>query len=155
MKPQVYCTYLYADGHAVIIYEKTDPDAGKVQFAEVHELYGPDCYFTGRVILYRADGLTTLVRNAYSVRATVASLKHGSQRTKELGIAVGYLEVCMSKDWHNSVTFYDLPGTLGGPYSYQPDTIETFDPDLSLWGHVRVARIHRVKAPAPAQEVAA
>jgi hypothetical protein len=151
----LHCAYLYADGHAVIIYKKQDNDAGEIQFAEIIESFGPKhCSFTGRIVISRYGGLLNLIRKAYTVRATAASTQHGSDRTRELGISVGYLEVEMSNDWNDSITLYDMPGTMAGPYTYQPETVETFDAGISRWSGYPVARIHRVKSPEPVQAAA-
>ena len=35
MKAQLCTAYLYADGHAVLIYRKTDPQAGEITWCEI------------------------------------------------------------------------------------------------------------------------
>ncbi len=154
-KPEVYCSYLFADGHAVVVYQKRDPDAGEIKFAEVFERLGPDCHFKGRIVLHNPRGLLNLIRKSNNVRAVEPHIKHGSDRSKEMGVEVGYLEVCLSKDWQDSVCFYTMPGVLSASFTIQPGNEETFDPDASSWSGYRIARIHRVKQPQQSNSQAA
>src|SRR5277367_4883420 len=94
VKSKLHCAYLFADGHAVFVYEKRDPQAGDIQWAEVVEKFGPACSFTGRIVFHwGSNGLLKLCRNAVSVRAKAPTLEAGSDRTRELGIPVGTLEI--------------------------------------------------------------
>jgi len=154
MKASIYCAYLYADGHAVVIYEKQDSDAGSIKYVEVYEKLGPECNFKGRLVVHRG-GLFNLLRRAKIVRAVTPSLSHGSQNTQEKGIEVGYLELTMSNDWTDTIAFYEMPGLISGPHTYQPTGAdEAFDPDASIWGQYRIARVHRVKPTPTTQAVA-
>ena len=52
MKQKLHCAYLFADGHAVLVYEKHDRQAGDIRWAEVVEKFGPECRFTGRIVFH-------------------------------------------------------------------------------------------------------
>ena len=146
VRKKLHCAYLFADGHAVLVFEKRDPQAGDIRWAEVVEQFGPECRFTGRIIFHwGSTGLLNLCRKAIAVRAKAATLDAGSERTRELGIPVGTLEVQLGDDHLDKVYFHDLSGVLGAPYTYQPEQDEKFDPDISRWADRRVAKVHRVK----------
>lgn len=141
---RLQCAYLYADGHAILIYEKQDRDAGRIEFAEVHERFtDAKILFQGRLVFNRfhAEGLLRLAKLADEICATRAKIESGSDRTKELGIAVGSLRFHIGGD----VSFHSMPDILSDGWTYQPDMLEHFDEGLSRWGHSPVARIHRVK----------
>ena len=145
MKQKLHCAYLFADGHAVLVYEKHDRQAGDIRWAEVVEKFGPECRFTGRIVFHwGSNGLLNLCRKAVAVRAKAASLDAGSERTRGLGIPVGTLEVQLGKDRLDNIHFHDLDGVLSAPYSYQPEQDETFDPEASRWADYRVAKVHRL-----------
>lgn len=147
-RKKLQCAYLFADGHAVLVYEKHDREAGDVRWVEVIEKFGPECHFTGRIVFHwGSDGLVNLCRKALEVRAKVPSVEAGSTRTKELGLAVGTLDVQLGRDSLDGVHFHDLDNVLSGPYKYQPEVVETFDPQISHWSDYRVAKIHRLPAP--------
>lgn len=146
-------TYLYADGHAVCLFEKNDKQAGLIEWAEVWEKWTEaDCRFEGRIIIGRySEGLAALCKSAKAIRAKAPTVDAGSEGTRAKGILFGTLEVQTKA---GSLYFHDMPGTISGPYTYQPDAVENFDAGLARWGNVRVGAIHRVKAGAPAMAVA-
>jgi len=159
MKPQITCTYLYSDGHAVRVFEKQDRDAGRVQFAEIFErftLAPAGLSFTGRIIFGRyAGALAEIVRrHATGIRADAASARNGSEATRKAGIVLGDLMIDTA---FGRLHLHEFPDLLSGEYTYQPDVIEAFNPDASTWADHRVARVHRLPAPAVAgrKEVAA
>jgi hypothetical protein len=150
MKKKLHCAYLFADGHAVLVYEKHDRQAGEIKWAEVVEKFGPDCQFEGRIVFHwGSNGLLELCRKAIAVRAKAPTIEAGSTRTKELGIPVGTLELQLGNDHLDHVHLHDLHGVLSGPYCYQPEVSETFDPQISRWCDYRVAKVHRVRAKPP------
>jgi hypothetical protein len=127
MKKQLHCAYLFADGHAVLIYEKRDRQAGDIRWAEVIEKFGPECRFTGCIVFHRGSSdLLNLCRKAEAVRATAATL--------EIQLTEGRL--------HN-VWVHGLSGVLGAPYTCQPEHDVKFDPEISHWANYRVAKVHR------------
>jgi hypothetical protein len=153
MRKKLHCAYLFADGHAVLVYEKHDRQAGDIRWAEVIEKFGPECRFEGRIVFHwGSNGLLELCRKAVAVRAKAPTLDAGSERTRELGIPVGTLEIQLGDDHLDRVYFHDFDGVLSAPYKYQPEIVETFDPQISRWCDYRVAKVHRVPAkPQPAQ----
>lgn len=148
------CTYLYADGHAVQLFEKNDPDAGNIEFVEITEKFTEaHLSFEGRILFDRYnDGLVWLAKNALRIEAREASLERGSDNTKKLGIAVGHCEFKMK---FGDVWFTSMDRVISCPYTYQPKNTETFDPTLTHWCAHHVAKIHRVKAPASAERAVA
>lgn len=147
-------TYLYADGHAVLLFKKQDKEAGEIEFVEIVERFtDASLSFTGRLVIGPYSGAVShVIKLADSVRAKVPTLNDGSEGTRAKGIAFGTLEVRLGK--HGSLYFHDMPGTISGPYTYQPDHVETFDAGCGRWGGYGVARIHRVK-PAELAAIAA
>lgn len=144
------CLYLYADGHAVAVYAKTFREVGQVEFTEITEQWTKArCHFTGRLVLGRSGsaGLAELMRSAQAIVVQAPSLERGSQATKERGIRVGSLELIMPKG--QSLYWHDLSQVISCPWTYQPDCVEAFDPNLREWADKKVHRIHRIKAPAP------
>jgi len=152
MRKNLHCAYLFADGHAVLIYEKRDRQARDIRWAEVVEKFGPECKFEGRIVFHwGSNGLLNLCRKAVAVRAKAPTLDAGSERTRELGILVGTLEVQLGQDDLDRIHLHDLDGVLSAPYKYQPEHGEQFDPRISHWADYRVAKVHRVPAkPQPA-----
>jgi len=79
MKKKLHCFYLFADGHAVLIYEKHDRQAGEIKWGEIIEKFGPECRFEGRIVFHGgSNGLLNLCRKAVAVRATAPTLDAGS-----------------------------------------------------------------------------
>ena len=148
--------YLYPDGHAVAMWEKRDRDAGTIEWAEIHERWGPAVGIqTGRLILN--GQLALLVRGARAVNARPASIDAGSESTRAAGLALDTLEVLPQGagiDW--PVHFHNVPSMLSGPWTFQPDAgAETFDDvrEKATWGLSNVGRVHyrrRKKSPAGA-----
>jgi len=157
MKKKLHCTYLFADGHAVIIYEKHDRQRGEIKWAEVIEKFGPECRFEGRIVFHwGSNGLLNLCRKAVAVRATIPTLDAGSERTRELGIPVGTLEIQLGDNRLDRIYFHDLDGVLSAPYKYQPEVAETFDPQITRWRDYRVAKVQRLPAkpqPVPVEAI--
>lgn len=144
MKTQSTVTYLYADGHAVVVFEKHDKHAGTVTWVEVFEEWTKaHCSFQGRVIIGRySGGLAWLCKQALSIRAQEPRVDAGSEGTRQKGILFGTLEVVTKG---GSLYFHDMPATISGPYTYQPDHVENFDAGLARWGNYPVGKIHRKK----------
>jgi hypothetical protein len=144
-KPRLTVTYLYADKHAVQIWEKQDPDAGTIEYVEVIERYTEAyCTFTGRLIFGRwHEAVANLCRRASGIRAEAPEVGRGSDATRKHGLAVGTLELHIKE---GQIHWHDMPSLISSCYTYQPDQCETFNPDLASWSDRRVARIHRAKA---------
>lgn len=146
--------YLYADGHAVVIRTEKTKRAGTVEYAEVYENWGPRCDFQGRIIFYNRSGLGKHSRKAKNISAREASTENGSDATRKAGIAVGSIFLGFGPG--EGFYIYDFPNLLSACYTYQPDVIETFNPDIRVWGTQQVMRVFRKKiAPQKAMEAAA
>jgi hypothetical protein len=146
-----HCAYLYPDGHAVIVYEKHDNDAGEVQFVEIHERFFTHAkflHFKGRIVCSKL-GLVNLMQDAVAIEATGPRIEDGTQKTIAMGIPVSTLNV---QTKGGTLHFYDLHGLWSGDFTYQPgDTYaETFRPDIlattSVWGTHHIARVVPAKA---------
>lgn len=159
MKTQktIRCSYLYADGHAVIIWEKQDPDAGKIEYAEVHEKWTEaKLYFKGRLIFGQFEQeMLKLAKRATSIQCSEASTEHGSENTRKLHIPVGHLCFHMGSGYSDSLTFHELPGLLSGAYTYQHDNRDTCPaPDARTWGLVNIGKFHPAKQATATQAAA-
>lgn len=145
MKPTFRTSYLFQDGHAVVIYEKPDKHAGKVEWCEIIQKLGPVCLFTGRIVIPTL-ALFELTRKALHVRAKPPEINMGSANTKRLGIPVGYVRLQMIRDQYDGdVTFQLMPSIISAPFTVQPENAEPFDPNARYWGGSRVHKIHLVK----------
>lgn len=144
------CSYLYADNHAVLVYEKQDKDAGTINFVEIHEHWtDAKLSFTGRLIFGQFDQeMMKLAKRANSIQAHEASTSRGSENTKKMGIAYGSLEFRMSSNyWGNALHFHELPGLISGSYTYQPKVEEKCPAATEMfWGNYRVAKFHAKQA---------
>jgi hypothetical protein len=145
MKAKQTCAYLYADGHAVLVFEQ-DVRVGKfsqtIEYVVIHEKFTQaQCSFKGRLILgrYTASGLIKLVKSASRIDAKEPRQDYGSENTRKLGIAVGSLTFDFSDG--SSLYFYDMPNLISGPYHYQPENIESFDATATTWASHKVAEI--------------
>ena len=149
MKTQSQCFYLYADGHAVQVFEKNDKDAGRITFVHIHEKWTKaSLSFKGRMVFGRYDnGIPALIEKAISVRASSASYESGSDNTKAKGIAVGNLSIEHPMG-HFHWTL--MPDLISGPVTYQPEVVESFDATLTAWGIHNVSKIIRAKQTATA-----
>jgi len=130
MKKKLHCAYLFADGHAVLVYEKHDRRAGDIRWAELVEQFGPECRFSGRVMFHEgSSAMLNLCRKAVAVRVAHATL-----------------EVELHNAQFNPVWHHGLSSVLGAPYTYQPEQDEKFDPQISRWGDYRVTKVYRSPA---------
>lgn len=141
----VSCAYLYADGHAVLVYEKRDADAGTIKFVEIHEKFTEaKLFFKGRIVLggYGKEGILKLIPQAIRIEADAQESSHGSENTRRLGIKVGGLDVILKGEARLHFVSLDV---ISAPYTYQPEHEEKFNPSLGTWGDCNVAKIHRVE----------
>jgi hypothetical protein len=154
--------YLYADGHAVICYEQ-QIRVGKVctalEYCDIHEkITDADLNFKGRIVLHRyhAAAYLHLIQTCDRVSCRIPDIEMGSEKTKQLGLHVGYLMF----DYGNSCV--EIPTLSDGQtfetdvhhsicsngYTYQPHTEEKFS-DLPTWqdewGNTKVSAIYREK----------
>lgn len=140
-KPIATCVYLYNDRHAVVMYEKRDEHVGTVQFVEIHERWTEaNCNFSGRLIFDRYNmGMWKVARKAIHIRASEATFKGGSDKTRNLGIAVGSLEIWLDNE--HALHWNDFRNVISNCYTHQPEMEEKFDPNLKEWSGHKVAKI--------------
>lgn len=136
--------YLYADGHAVQIWEDSHPQAGPLYWVELIEEYGPEIrmQFEGRIYFSGWAGLGQLAKRASRIRIFA---KNGTSKTQELGIACVTLTLIFPDI--GPLHFHDMPGLMSGDFSHDPNLTETFNPDLSVWADMRVAKVTRKPQP--------
>ncbi len=147
MKPSLNTIYLYADGHAVLTYNKHDKDAGQIQFAHLHEKLGPRCLFKGRIV-FHTSGYMHILKIARAVNAIKPSLEHGSERTQQLNIEVGNIDFIFGEGAEqNHFHIPLLPDILSNGIRYQPDVEEFWDQvDCSVvWADHHIAKKFRVE----------
>lgn len=149
MSAKVECAYLYADGHAVLLYEKSvrlGANVTRLEYAVIHEKW-TDAHlsFKGRLVFSRggAAALLALCKQASAIRAVEKSVEHGSQNSKAMGVAVGSLSFDMKSGGH--LYFYDL-SILSGQFTYQPEIVEVFDASARKWSGHPVSEIKLRKA---------
>jgi len=148
LQSTAYCGYLHSDGHCVIIHEGKHPQAGKVQWVEIIEQLDLHCDFDGRIVFHNClhDHRFAMLLDGSvdSIRCTVPSTTFGSENTKRLGIAIGYLEFT-SRKWNGSLGWHTMPGVISDGITYQPENGEIFAnrTDDMFWSGHRISKIHR------------
>ena len=137
--------YLYADGHMVLVHEKNDDDAGKVNWVTMYENIGIKCYFdTGRLIIQ--PGVMPFLSQATVIEAHKADLTHGSENTKTRGIAVE--TIILRNGVSNSIKgmswiIAQCPGLISSDM-YCNEGHETFEEvkDLSFWSSYKIKNVY-------------
>ena len=134
--------YLYNDGHLVLIHEKNDKDAGRVEYATIYENVGIKCSFEGRLII--DDGVLPFVLEAVNIQVLPASVDQGSQLTKDKNIRVETI-ILKSKYTNNDWIINLFPDFISGDIKYQGDVSEKFtDIENSYsWGMAPIKKIYR------------
>lgn len=148
MKAKQTCAYLYADGHAVILFEQDVKIGGKtttVEYAVIHEKWTEaSLAFDGRLCFsrYGSAAMMDLAKRATRIKATVPSVENGSENSRKLGVAIGNL----SFDFANNsyLSFLDT-SIISGQYRYQPDVKETFNAEQQAWGTVKSVTVKRAE----------
>lgn len=145
------CAYLYADGHAVILYEQKVKLGGAsqtVEYAVIHEQWTKaSLSFKGRLCFsrYGSAAMLDLCKRAVSIKACPPSTENGSENTRKLGLAIGNLSFDFADGSY--LYFNYMPDLISGQFTYQPDHTDMFEADRSTWGYVKVAEIKRKPAP--------
>lgn len=155
-KKKIRSSYLYADGHAVIIYEKEDKDAGTVEFVEVHEKWtNARLGFKGRLTFGQFEQeMLHLAKRAYAIEAKEPRTDYGSENTKRMGIAVGYLTYEMRPGGYgSSLHWTTMPGVISAGFTYQPEVQEDCPTvEDRKWGAYPIGKFHRQPIQAVAKE---
>lgn len=138
LKPrdQLCAVYLYADGHALASFERYVRDVDKrVSYYKQIDTLGIACRFEGRIVFSRYDGAAWLramiAAGCTSIIAYAPHIDRGTEFTKKAGVAVGYIS---AQTPFGEITEYDFPRFMSGNHTYQPDTVEAFDPERVEYG---------------------
>jgi hypothetical protein len=169
----ITAAYLHADGHVVLLIEKTLRN-GRLhdtrEYAEVYEQWTKATLrFEGRIVFHRhyAPAYLRLAKIATEIRATVPGLEHGSENTKRRGLHYGDLTFSIDGGAVSIPTFSD--GTDWGGwqnsicsngYCYQPKNTDTFSSNTegghaSTWCDHPIIAMHPILTAAPPAAAAA
>jgi len=137
--------YLYQDGHMVLIHEKRDRDAGRVEYATIYEDIGIKCAFEGRLII--DNGALPFILEAANIQVLPSSIDQGSQLTKDKNIRVETI-ILKSKYTNNDWIINSFPDFIASDIKYQGDVSEKFaDIETNcIWGMATVKKIYRVQS---------
>jgi hypothetical protein len=133
--------YLHTDGHLVLIHEKKDKDAGKIEYATIYENVEIQCSFEGRLII--ESGALPFVLESIHIRVLPADLKQGSDLTREKGIRV---ETLLLKNKYTShewiINFF--PDFISSDIKYQKDMPGKFEDvnNAYYWSNAPVKKIY-------------
>lgn len=160
------CAYLYADGHAVVLYEKDVRLGGSVtrlEYCEVFEKYtDAQLQFTGRLVLHRyhAAAYLRMAKIASRIECQVPSIERGSETTKRLGLAYSDLSFTIDgadvsipflKEENRPVFSDSYSSICSNGLTYQPSNTDKFaDISGDKWGDAPIVKVHRM----PKSEVA-
>lgn len=130
--------YLYGDGHLVVIFTKWDYTYQRsLERAEIVEKFARPS-FTGRLVIHET-GILPAMEGA-AVRAAVPAIEHGSENSKRLNLAVGFVSIENGQGpFHVSIL-----ECLSGPFTYQPDVSETFEAVSKerCWSDTTISAVH-------------
>lgn len=142
--------FIYPDGHAVIIHEKSNSKAGTIEWVTIHEAVTNSLFSEGRVIMNSAS--LPLLRMANTIDARPATQGSGSLKTDELGIVVGSVQLHLDGA-PRPLILSTLPGTLASDVEYQtsnmfgdPSALQQKFEDVSEaieWSGYRIAEVVR------------
>lgn len=130
--------YLYANGKLVLIHRQSHKQAGSVEWVTIHDASDIRRTFGGRLVLHNR-GAVRLIAAARSVRAQPPALEHGSENTKRLGIAYGYVSVALAADeYSDTVHFPVFANLVSGDFTPQPENDWTEQETPQWWASYRV-----------------
>lgn len=138
MPKHLDCAYIYSDGHAVEVWKERIKHQ-EISWVVIRERYAR-CLYKGRIGIGAGQIALYRALQGAQIEAKELHISHGSQRTKSLGLRVGYLM------WINrqgeSAHVCDMDG-LSGPYFYQDNLDEAFTDvkDSRWWGDYPVEKI--------------
>jgi hypothetical protein len=136
-RDQLCAVYLYADGHATASFERRIPDADQsIQYYKQIDSLGIACRFAGRLVFSRYGGQSwiraMLAVGCSAIDVARASIDYGTELTKAKGIPVGHISASTP---FGTIYVYEYPTLMSADYTYQPDIVEAFDPNLETFGH--------------------
>jgi hypothetical protein len=139
---QLKTIYLYSDGHAILVFEKKDKEAGTVQWVEAVEKLVDRTYFKGRIIFssfyeHCNFSLARFILSAERIEAT----ESGSENTKSRGITVHH---CSIRTKEGTIDLNSFPGLIGGSFTWQEETVETWEDvaEKYHWSSHSIAKKH-------------
>ena len=137
--------YLYNDGHMVLVHEKRDKDAGKVEWCTIYENIGIKCRFDkpGRLIIDPA--VIPFVSHASVVCVSPGSVSRGSDNTKKRGIAVETIEFrngISDRPWFIN----NFPDLISSDIYFNDNDTSPFDPELYHWSGYPVKATYKESA---------
>jgi len=129
--------YLYGDGHAVLFHEKSDKDAGTVEWTTLHRTAGVRVdlpHGAGRIAIKRDAIPFVLMANA--IRANGPSVEQGTPHTKALNIRASCIALHGPMgEW----LIHTTPDLIGADITYDPDMTELYPTKpIACWGIYRV-----------------
>lgn len=144
------CAYLYADGHMVMVHEKKDVDAGRVEWVTLHENIGVKCDFEGRLIIsgcWADSAAIHFVASCQRIRVRPATIKGGSENTRKANIPVGYIGFNFG---HGYVTFSQFSTMVSDDFTLQTDKVTTWDEvkGNTRWSDYPVSHVYAEPKPA-------
>jgi len=122
------CAYLYEDGHLVQVW-KDKVKGIEIKYVTIVEKYaerGPK----GRLVLHFGGKPFLDSMKGGRVEAALPALQHGSDRSKELGIPIGYVSWHDKKGQYANIILLDC---LSGSFTYQPDVCETYEETKGMY----------------------
>ena len=141
------CAYLYDDGHVVLVHEKRDKDAGKVEWVTIYQSIGVKTSFKkpGRLIIDPA--VLPFLSICSRVEVSPACDRNGSDNTKARNIAVesiSFRNGSTDRPWFIS----SFPGLISSDIYFNDNGSENFDPAANhyYWAGYPVKSVYLDKA---------
>ena len=121
------CAYLYHDGHVVLKHEKSDKDAGKVEWVTIYQSVGIKTSFKkpGRLIIDSA--VLPFLSICSRVEVRPACDRNGSDNTKARNIAVesiSFRNGIGDRPWFIT----NFPGLISSDIYFNDNDTKEFDP---------------------------
>ncbi len=130
------CAYLYANGKLLVWHSQEHKKAGTAAWGPIHDT-DIKCAFVGRLVLHRM-GVMRLVAQSVHVKARECSIEGGSENTRRIGLAVGYIALQLGPNPFQDSVIFNLLDCLSADFTYQPTNVWS-EPNYNHWGHMRVA----------------
>jgi prepilin-type processing-associated H-X9-DG protein len=152
--------YLYADGHASVVHERRDPKAGNIEWVTLHErlpvqvlsgFSSAAAKTAGRLIINREA--IPLILSAQRVHWYAPEPRHGSDKSKALGLAIGIIGLNFGSGYMH---MYTIPDILCGDITIQTDTSETWSEvkEDRRWGSMNVSDVFSLPVPSASAQSA-
>lgn len=123
--------YLYHDGHLVLVHEKRDKDAGRVEWVTIYENIGIKTYFKepGRLIISKE--VLPFLSVAKRVDVRPKNYNNGSDNTRSRNIAVETISLYNGSDygWHIS----NFPDVISSDIYFNDNDTSVFSAENCSW----------------------